>query len=252
VSESVLVTALLVFARLSSLVFAMPVFSSKGVPKHLAILLGGAMTLLIAPSVTVITPVLTVPWILAAVAGEIALGIGLGLVVSAVFASLAYASEVMSMQIGLAMATLFNPIQKTTTGAVGVMASWLAGLIFLILGLHLHVIELVASSFASLPPGSAGLPEEGAEQMIEAVGITFSLGVQLAAPLLSLVWLVNVFVGVLAKLAPRMNVFFSVGLTVNSVGGIALLAFSFSWIIEAHTEAMLDATQLVEQFLGGF
>jgi len=249
VSESVLVTALLVFARLSSLIFAMPVFASKGVPRHLAILLGGMLTLLIAPAVPLVTPILTVPWMVAAVVGEVALGIALGLVMSAVFAALAYASEVMSMQIGLAMATLFNPIQKTTTGALGVMASWLAGLVFLLLGLHLHVIELVASSFVSLPPGSTGLPEEGAEVLIEAVGITFGLGVQLAAPLLALVWLVNVFVGVLAKLAPRMNVFFSVGLTINSVGGIALLAYSFSWIIGAHSDAMMDAVRMVEKFL---
>jgi flagellar biosynthetic protein FliR len=252
VSESVLVTALLVFARLSSLVFAMPVFSSRGVPRYLSIMLGGMMTLLIAPAVDVVTPTLTVPWLVAAVAGEIGLGLGLGMVMSAVFAALSYGSEVMSMQVGLAMATLFNPFQQTTTGALGVMASWLAGLVFLSLGLHLHVIELVAASFANLPPGSTGMPEEGATQLVEAVGITFSLGVQLAAPLLSLVWLVNVFVGVLAKLAPRMNVFFSVGLTINSVGGIALLAFSFPWIIAAHREEMIQAVQMVGKFLDAF
>ena len=251
-SIAVLVTFGLVFSRLSALLYSMPVFSSKGVPKHVAVLLALAVTMLISPTVPLSQGEFSIPFLLAAVAGEVALGMLLGLVLSAVFAGLSFACEVMAMQIGLAMATMFNPLQETTTGALGVLCSWLAGLVFLGLGLHLHTIEIVAESFASIPPGSLGMPVQGAPYIIDAVGMCIGLGVRLAAPILALVWLVNVFVAALAKLAPRMNVFFSVGLTINSVGGIALLAFSLPWIMAGHTAEMLQALRVVERMLESF
>ncbi len=251
-SDAVLVTAMLVFTRLGALLYSMPVLGAKGVPKHVPVLLSLLMTLLMAPAVDIVTGEITVPYLMAAIGGEIAIGMSMGLILSAVFAAMSFSTEAMSMQTGLGMASLFDPLQQTTTGTLGVLASWLAGLVFLGLGLHLHVLEIVAASFAYLPPGTSGLPEEGAPQVIEAVGITIHLGVQLAAPILAFVWLVNVFVATLAKLAPRMNVFFSIGLTLTSVGGIALLAFSLPWVIEAHTNEMRQAVLLVEQFLGSF
>ena len=85
-----------------------------------------------------------------------------------------------------------------------------------------------------------------------AVGLlvaSVALGLQLAGPILVMVWLVNVLVAVLARLAPKMNVFFSVGMTLTSSLGILLLAVSLPWLIAVHHEAVRQAVAALGPWL---
>ena len=51
-----------------------------------------------------------------------------------------------------------------------------------------------------------------------------------------LVFLVNSFVAVLAKLAPSMNVFFSIGFLLTMMAGTFLVFLSFPQLLDAHLE----------------
>ena len=52
---AVIVTAMLVFARISALVTIMPVWSTTGVPKHVPVLGAFALMAIVAPNVPVVT-----------------------------------------------------------------------------------------------------------------------------------------------------------------------------------------------------
>ena len=67
-----------------------------------------------------------------------------------------------------------------------------------------------------------------------------------------LVWLVNVFVAVLVKLAPRMNIYFSVGMILVNVAGLALFAVGLPYFLTVHQEAILNATSKMSLAVGGF
>ena len=47
----------------------------------------------------------------------------------------------------------------------------------------------------------------------------------------------------LARLAPKMNVFFSIGMTVTSVLGILMMAPSLPWILAVHSAALATAVE---------
>ena len=100
----------------------------------------------------------------------------------------------MTMQIGLGLAMMLDPLQRAQNGTVGVLASWLSGTAFIGMGLHHQCLLLVGQSFAQVPPGSGVLPTAAAPLLMAAVGSCISLGLQLAGPVLVLVWLVNCFV----------------------------------------------------------
>jgi flagellar biosynthesis protein FliR len=76
---------------------------------------------------------------------------------------------------------------------------------------------------------------------------TIVLGMQLAGPVLALVWLVQVFVMVLTKIAPRMNIYFSVGMILVNGAGLMLLGLSLPYLLKTHGEAMHYATELLTQ-----
>ncbi len=233
----------LVFARIGALFVALPVLGTSGLPRGVTVLLALVTTALVVSHLEPPTGVDLLPGMV----GEIALGACAGLVVRAVFASLALAGELMGMQMGLGMAQLFDPVQKTQQGPVAMLATLLASAIFLQLDLHADLLELLVRSFEAQPPGGFAVLGLGADPLIEAVEQSLRFGLQLASPVVVLVCLINVLVGILGKLAPRMNVFFSVGPTLTTIGGIGLLAVSLPGVLHGHAAVLREALALVRR-----
>ena len=246
---SALTTGLLVFARLSGLMLNMPLISARGIPQHVAIFLSLALTLIISPIVEPAAVQPTLGLLALGLASELVLGILLGSVVAAVFAAFAIGSDVMSTQMGYAMASIFDPITKAQEGPIGIVGGWLAGLVFMASGLHLVCIGIVADSFQVVGPGSVFGIFEGIPILTEAVTASIILGLQLAGPVLALVWLVQVFVAVLTKMAPKMNVYFSVGMLLISMAGMGLFALSLPYLLTTHDHAMRGSTELMAQMI---
>ena len=238
---SLWIGGLLVFARLSGLALTLPVLSSQGVPKYISVLGAGMLTVVLAPALPAADIPPTIGVLLLGVMGELALGMLLGAVVAALFGAIALGTELMGMQMGFGMAMLFNPFLKIQSGALGTLASWLASLVFLGAGLHLRCLELLGTSFDEVPPGGVTDLIAAGPVVLEAVGASIATGAALAGPVLALVWMVNVFVAVLTRLAPRMNVYFSMGSILTATAGLALFGVALPWLLQTHL-ALLDGS----------
>ncbi len=235
-----LVTAGLVFGRLGGLLLSLPVVSARGVPKHVTVLGAVALTASLAPVVPLAEAPETLGMLILGMAGEIVLGVLMGSAVAIVFSAFGLASEVMEQEIGARIPLGLDPFMSSQQGVLGTLASWLASLLFLGAGLHLDALRILGESFYRLPPGAVSDPLAGGQLLIEAVGWSLVLGARLAAPVLALVWLVNVFVAVLVKLAPNMNVFFSIGMVMTNVAGMGLFALALPYLLLAHGAALRE------------
>lgn len=232
------VTFVLVLGRVGALFTLLPLMNVLHVPRWatalVAIVLSGLITANVEP---VAYGPDSAPLVLAFLR-EVFLGFSFGLGVQAAFAALTLGAEVMSGQMAMAMATITDPLTRSNGSAVGTLASWLAGLVFFESGLLDRCVEIVAASFHRFPPGQAPFVAGAAPSAIAAVGSCITLGVQLAGPVITMLWLVHLFVALLAKLAPRMQVFFSLGVTVTSSIGILMFATSLPWILSVHGAAV--------------
>lgn len=241
-------TAALVFCRMNGLLLTLPIFSTKGLPRYVGVVISLVLTILIAPGVPLLEDV-TLGVVVLGVASELLVGAALGLIVRALFSAFAVAAELLARQTALGMSSLLDPVLNLGQSSLGVMASWLAGLVFIGSNLHLRVVITVSDSFEALPPGALTGIGPLADALADAVETSIVLGVQLAAPLIALVFLVNVFIGILGRLAPRMNVFFSVGMTVNSVIGIWLFGLALPWMLDTHGTVLEDSVGLVADLI---
>ena len=165
------------------------------------------------------------------------------------FASFTVGAEMLSRQTALGMSSFMDPVMNLGQSPLGIVGSWLAGVVFIAANQHLRVLEVLAASFDRVPPGATVEIGSLAEAVSGAVGTAIIVGVQLSGPLVALVFLVNVFIGILARLAPRMNVFFSVGMTLNSIVGIWLFAIALPWMLQAHGHVVDDAITGVTKLL---
>jgi flagellar biosynthesis protein FliR len=245
------VTFLLFFPRVGALFSMLPLFSSMGVPKWAGLL----VSLVLSALVTMNGPMTSMEpqssALVFAILREFFLGISFGIGVQAAFAALAVGSDIIAGQMALSMATIADPMTKSHGTVIGTLASWLATLVFIESNLHGKCVEIVAASFQRFPPGEAPYVAGAGTAAIQAVGGCIALGIQLAGPLVLMLWLVHLFIALLAKLAPRMQVFFSLGVTVNSAIGMMMFAASLPWMLTVHASAVSDAIDALAAGLTG-
>ena len=227
-------TVACVFCRTSGLLLGLPVFNTVGVPKHVSILVAVVLTMLISPNLPVVPGEVTILGSTFAMGSELLLGWTLAMSVRIIFAAMAVGAEIISRQTAMGMAMFMDPVLQLQQSPIGVLASWCSGLVFIGLGLHLKFIEGVAYSFYWIPPGQAGSVAPAGPILLDAIKVSIMLGFQLSGPLLLLVFLVNTFIGIMAKLAPKMNMFFSVGMTLNTIIGIVIFALALPWMLIVH------------------
>ncbi len=248
-SLALLVTIGLVFARLAAAVMVLPGLAVQGVPKLVRLSVAVSLTVLVAPVAPLVETIPTLPHLVNAMVGEIGLGVLLGGAVGLVFGGLVFATEIIGSQTGRAVALQFNPMLKMSQGPVGMMAGMMAILVFMGLDLHLVVLLILAESFQTVHPGEVTALLDVAAMWVELASPTLQSGLKLAGPILALVFLVNCFVAVLARLAPSMNVFFSIGFILTSLAGLGLMIFLLPFIMEQHLSMVTWVIDLLPELI---
>lgn len=241
-------TGLCVFVRVAALLSRLPAFSSSGTPKSAVVLSALAITAVLAPALEPAPEPDGLYGLVFGIAVEVALGLLLGAGVDLAFAAIATGAEIAATQMGFANGTLFDPLQEASSDALGTLASWIAALLFLSLGLHLTCLEALAAGFGRFPPGQPFRPGEGLLQLVEAGGDAVVVGVQLAGPVLVLVFTINLLTAILGRLAPRIHAFFAVGTTLTGLLGLAMFALALPWTVEIHVALLRRAVAAVGAF----
>lgn len=161
--------------------------------------------------------------------GEFIVGTFMGFGTRMVFLVLEVGGIIIGMQMGLAMAQTFNP---GTEGQSTVVQSWayLWGIVLaVVFGWHRESLGYWVLSFRTYPPGSWWQVMEGIPGLAKVLASVFVMGVQMAAPVIALMLLVNITFAFLGKVAPQVNVLmlsFAVRIILGSLalGAVVLLA----------------------------
>lgn len=171
--------------------------------------------------------------------GEMVIGLLMGFGARLFMAAMSVAGELISFMAGLQSATLFDPTSASNTAAPTILLTLCAGLVTLSLGLHHDLIKAVAASYTAFPAGE--LPDVGDVNIafIDIFAQMFTLGVQLAAPIIVTGLLTNALFGVMNRLIPQLQVFF---ISIPLVIGLCLivLAASLGMMLQLWGNAVRD------------
>ena len=214
-------TMLWPMARISALLLVAPVLSLDAVTVRIRIVLALVLTVFIYPLFDwpVIDPTSAAG--LLELANQITIGILMGLILQVVLAAVATGGQAIAGSMGLSMANMMDP----NLGNVPVIASFLvilASLIFLGLGGHVLLMELLIQSFELLPIGQGLLSLNAIGQLLGWSSMMFLGAVLLALPLLVILLAVNLGLGVVVRAAPTLNIF-AVGFPAMILAGMAML-----------------------------
>lgn len=245
---------LLITARMTGCVAFNPLLGRRGVPS----LVKAGLILLLSLSAFAITPVqVEVPSTLLALAlmfgMELFLGYALGLVINLFFYIPVMAGSVIDMQMGLSMASTYDPASGIQVTATSTLLNVLMSLLFFAANGHHTLIRIFLASGRVVPFGTVALGEDFYGAMIQIFLDCTLLGVKLAMPILAAELMGQVGMGILMKAIPQINVF-AINIELKVIIGlvlIMLMLFPFSeFLLEAETQ-MLVALQEVLPLMSG-
>ena len=216
---------LLILLRTMGFIFLAPIFSAQGVPVLVRILLGFLLANVVyafyIPSAGL--KLLDDSMFLPCALQELALGMLLGFITSLLFVAFQLAGELIGYQIGFAVVNVFDPSTQTQTSIIGQFLFTAAMLVFVGTGQHLEILRLWLASYELLPPGSWMIEHFETQTIVAICSSLFLIALRIALPLIAFLILIDLALGILARVMPQMNVFF-VGIPVKIVLGLLFLA----------------------------
>ena len=234
--------ALLIFARVGAAMMLLPGLGETEVPANVRLTIALALVVLLLPLLSPgLPPVPEAPAELAQlIVLETLAGLWLGGLARLILLALAMAGQVAALMLGLSSVLVQDPALGQGGTVLSRLFGMLAALLVLSTGLYALPLSAVVGSYAVLPAGDP-LPAGFAAESLAAMGAeSLELAIRLAAPFVLAAVLFNLALGLLARLAPQVQVYF-VAVPAQILGGLALLGLIAAPMLLAFGAALTDA-----------
>ena len=215
---------LLIFVRVASFVYIAPFFSMSNTPRNVRIALSFFVAVLLYQSVphTAVTyhslTGYTVIVLKEAVTGLL-IGFGAILCTSVV----SFAGRIADMEMGLAMASMFDPATRQNTSITGIYYNYMVLLMLLISGMHQYLLKALAETYILIPVNGAVLDTSTLlASMLEFLANYITIGFRICLPIFAVMLVLNAVLGILAKISPQLNMF-AVGMQMKVLVGLCIL-----------------------------
>jgi flagellar biosynthetic protein FliR len=246
--ERVIAQAMFVGVRIGMLMVFAPFFASLGIPARVKAGLTLALTALLYPVYAPRTLDLNgLNWC-RVVAGEVMVGLILGLTLSFVFEGAELAGQILGFQLGYSLVNVIDPQTQVDTPVLSTFHQLVVLLLFLQLGVHHWLLRGLAKSFEYLPPGVASATPAATDQLVHAAGAMLVVAVQIAAPALVATLLADIALGLIGKASPQLPVLF-MGLSIKALVGFLVLAGALRYWPVLMERYFLRALQTMEHLL---
>ncbi len=215
---------LLGFARSSGLMATAPVFQSSAITVPVKILFSFALSLVVAPFIRSDYNLAQFGFWMSVftLIQEVLIGLIMGFVVNLTLFALQIAGYYLDTTMGFGVINILDPSTGAELPLMGQLNNIMALLIFLAINGHHTVILSLIQSFEIIKPGMLFMNKEIVGFFLKAFSNMFYLGFKIAIPVMGTIFLVDVALGVIARLIPQINVFV-LGYPIKIVLGLLIL-----------------------------
>ncbi|WP_422445797.1 flagellar biosynthetic protein FliR [Thermoanaerobacterium sp. DL9XJH110] len=230
--EQGLIKFLLVLFRCMGFLMLTPVFGRREFPVQARIGLAALLSFIIYPLATEISYTGGL-WDLAILAvKETTVGVAVGYITLLMFSALYVAGEIIDMQMGFGIVNVIDPQSSNQVPLMGNFYYIVTILVFLTVNGHHVLISAIIKSFEIVPLGKAIFTGNLFSAIRSSFVDMFSIGVKVSFPVVSMIFLTDLALGIIARTVPQMNVFI-VGLPLKIFVGIVGMIFVFPMFIVA-------------------
>lgn len=239
---------ILIIFRTGALTVSSPIFGRSGIPNIVKICFTLSLGIFFF---TVSEPVgiqyTTLIGFMLLIAREILIGAALGWVTNVFFTSAYAAGQLIDMQIGLGIVSVYDQQNNTQVPVTGNILNIVLLLVFFALDGHHRLIHIVYLTIEHLPVGILALNANIGYVALEVFAEAFLIGVMVAMPVIASGLILEIAFGVLARTVPQMNMFV-VGIPIKTLIGFIMLSIlipAFVYFADDIFSAMFDAVELM-------
>lgn len=214
---------ILILVRLSSFIFTAPIFGNKQIPRKIKVGFSVYISLIVYNVITVELPAYSdVISFAILVMQEAIVGLIFGFIINACIYIVNYSGRLIDMEMGLSMASMMDPSTRIQTSITGAFYTQMVTLLLLITNMHYYILRAIIDSFEFVPLGGAVFRPGLYGIMQNFLVDFFVIGFRIVLPVFAAMLIVNVVLGVLARIAPQMNMFV-VGMQLKVFAGLIIL-----------------------------
>jgi flagellar biosynthetic protein FliR len=230
--------------RIGAMFISMPVIGTRLVPTRVKIIISLVLSVVVLPLLPDLPQVeaLSLEGLLVSVQ-QILIGLSMGFTMQLVFGALMIAGEAIAMSMGLGFASMVDPTNGVSVPVISQFFVILGTLLFLALGGHLMLIQLVVNSFDSLPISATGVGRDSFWALVTWGSQMFIGALWIAIPALISMLVITLSMGVMTRAAPQLNIF-SVGFPVSMFMGFIILILVIPGFLPRFNQMMLQAMKL--------
>lgn len=221
---------LLVLARAGAIIGSVAILGKGRVPPRIRAAMALMLALLFTPLLSVqgalaATRMTNICEISLAMLNEVLLGMVVGLACDIVLTVCSLAGFIIGFGSSLTMAQVVDPTSGISGDIIGAILQLVGVMIFILCDAHLVLIRLLYQSFTILPQNPAGwLTADLMSDIVLLLQKAYEWGVRLAAPAIAVAFLLDLSMGLIARMAPDFDILF-LSLPIRLSLGLATFGF---------------------------
>jgi flagellar biosynthetic protein FliR len=185
------------------------------------------------------------------VAREAIIGLSLALGIRVLLSAAELAGYLAGFQIGFTYATVADPQSGVGSNILSSIYGLLALVVFFAADGHHAFLRALTMSYEALPIGGGEVQASLAHHVARMLGIVFGLGVQIAAPVLAVLVVVELALGLLSRAAPSFNVM-AEGFPIRIAVGLLTLAVTLPLVPALVSRAVPAVLEAGTRLAGAF
>ena len=216
---------LLILVRISMFMVAAPFFSMSNTPYRVKVGLSVFISLLVytaLPNREYVAYDSVLGYVII-VLKEALTGLIVGYSAAICTSVVSLAGFIVDMESGLSMMQIMDPTTRQETSITGGFYQYMIMLMLMLSGMHRYLIRAIVDTFTLIPLNGAFFHTDSLlNAFCKLLAQYISIGFRICLPVLAAMILLNTILGVLAKIAPQMNMF-AVGMQLKILVALCIL-----------------------------
>lgn len=215
---------ILILVRISCFVFVAPFYGMNNVPSRVKIGLSLLVSILIFNSVDQSAVTYTGVFGYAVIVlREGITGLLMGLAANICNSIILFAGNIIDMDIGLSMAQEFDPMSNSQVTITGNLYQYFILLLLVATDMHHYLLRALVDSYEVIPVNGQVFDWNSlAGSMVRLMTDMFVIAFRIVLPIFACIMILNCILGIMAKVAPQMNMF-AVGMQMKVLLGLCVL-----------------------------
>jgi flagellar biosynthetic protein FliR len=202
-----LIAIMLGAARAGAWMMLCPPFNSRLIPGNVKALLSVGLALPMAPYLKASIPSIETFDIVACAALQVFIGAALGFITLMLFAAIQAAGDLLDVFGGFTLAMAYDPLSQSQSSIFGRFYNLTAVTLLFASNGHELILRGFLQTFRTLPLNASFTMATLNQLLIKGVGEMFLAALQIAGPLIAVLFLTDVAFGLLNRVAPALNAF---------------------------------------------